>query len=163
MRLLRASRSWIFWGRIGLSGFNCGLPDLPADIFVDIPDSLPFIRLRRAEAADLRCDMADTLFINPSNRQNVLILLIRQNLHPLRDTVFDRMRESKIEDQCLPLDLRLVPDTNEFKLLLVSFMHPMNHIGNECTRKPMALTCTRSFGRTTHRHLISFYSYCYIR
>src|SRR5664279_1963159 len=104
-----------------------GLAGLLLQDFADEPESLQFVRVRRADAANLGGRLADLLLVDSGHDDvcDVLGLRVRGDVH--RDAVGHRerdlMREADAENDVLPLDLGLEADADEVDLPLEAVGH----------------------------------------
>src|SRR6476620_5576940 len=95
------------------------------------------VRIRLAEPPDVRRHLADQLPIHPGHGD--VRLLVDDDVDPLRDVEYDRVRVAEREDHLLALQLGAVADADDVELLLVAFGDADYGVVDEAAREAVKL------------------------
>src|SRR5262245_40100902 len=108
-----ARRSLVLLGR---GSRRSSLPGLLLQDFSHVADALLLVRVRLAELADLRRDLAHLLAVD-ARHGHAVGLGVHRDLDPARDRVHHGMRVAQREHDLRALDVGLVADTDDVQLL----------------------------------------------
>src|SRR5680860_1397219 len=103
-------------------------------MFADVSHALAFVRLRLAQLADIGCNLADLLLVDPMDGE--LRCRLDGEGHTLGSLKRHRMAEAEaqFDGRRAPCD-NTVADTDEFEFLLVPLGHADHHVVDQRARK----------------------------
>src|SRR5215204_321651 len=106
------------------------LSDLATDLFARVPNALALVRLRLAQFANVRSDLADPLLVDAQHREPSRRLDVERDA--LRGADLDRVAVAESELQLRrPLRHHPVADSDDLQLLLVTVGHTGHHVGHQ--------------------------------
>src|SRR5665811_2552840 len=105
-------------------------------MFADVSHALAFVRLRLAQLADIGCNLADLLLVDPMDGE--LRCRLDGEGHTLGSLERHRMAEAEAQfDGRRALCDNAVADTDEFEFLLVPLGYADHHVVDQRARKAM--------------------------
>src|SRR5690606_5494449 len=107
----------------------CLLGFLADDVFAGVLDALALVRLRRTEAADLGCNLADLLLVGAGDHD--LGLGRGGDGDAFRGREQHRMREAQRQVQVLALHGGAVTHADQLELALEAFGNALDHVGHD--------------------------------
>src|SRR5688500_3454951 len=129
-------------------GLLTRLPDLAADVLAGVADTLALVRLRLADLADVRGDLADLLLVDAAHDEAGRGLdLERDALGRLHR---HRVAEPERELQAAALGDDAVADAHDLQRLLVALGDAGDHVGDERTGQAVAGPALPLVVRTGH-------------
>src|SRR3989442_8329844 len=112
-----------------------GLARLAADVLAGVLDALRFVRVRDAETADLRGDLADDLFVHA--RDLDLLRCLDRECDAGGGIDLDRVREAERELELLALQHRTVAGPADLEVPREAGGHAGDHVGDQRARQPV--------------------------
>src|SRR5579859_3858684 len=129
--------------------FTSSLTSLLPYHFTDITDTFALVRLGFTQAADLRGNSTDQLFVRPFQRDLGILpfVLFRCKLQLLGDLEDDVVRVAKRQVQEIALVGSFETHTDQFQLPFVPVRNSLYHIGSQAVIQTMQRPVTDLIGR----------------
>src|SRR5579871_5074630 len=112
---------------------------LTEDEFTRIPHALALVGLGRTEAADFRCDLADSLLVDAGHDD--FGRSRRDNRDSFRNWIDHVVAEPELDLEILSLDRGAVTDAGDLELALETLGHARHQVGDLGARRPPHGAC----------------------
>src|SRR5215469_1722611 len=124
---------------------RAGLSYLFLEPLADDANALLFVRIRRAQRANIRRHLADQSLVRAAHGH--ARLLLHRDLNPLRDRKLNRMRITQREYDVLALHFRAIADADDIQFPLEPLGDTLDRICNKGACKPVQSPLRLAFAR----------------